>query len=386
MIIALQVFLLLLIGTSVFFYTWCAISTGRFFNATRQFPKNSSSPVSVLIPVCGVDADAWENWESFCLQDYEHYEVLFGVMNPNDPAVPILEELVAKYPNRARLIFCLEVRGINHKFSNLTHLLEAAQHEVIISTDSDMWVKPEYVRTVTAPLVDPEVGIVTCGYLSHEPKFLPATLASFGRCIDFIPSVLIARTVERGLKFALGATIATRKSVLEQIGGLKSVVNRIGCDYYIGNMVAEKGYRVELSQYILETNNGLESFRHLFDRELRWARMSRWNRGSLYYSIACTYGTVYCVLLLLVSGAAPWAVIVSFVTVSVRTVQAVVCIYSMGCPKLLGWLWVLPIRDLMTFAIWVAGMSGRSIYWRGRHLLIGPDGILQEKADDWARN
>ncbi len=378
MIIVLQVFLLLLIGASVIFYVWCAIDTGRFFKANKQSLNESHSPVSVLISVCGVDADAWKNWNSFCQQDYKNYEVVFGVMDLNDPAVPILKELVAKYPNRARLIFGLEVRGINHKFSNLTHLLEVAQHEIIVLTDSDIWVKPEYLRTVTSPLADPKVGIVTCGYLGHQPNGLPATLASLGRCINFIPSVLIARSIEKGLKFALGATIVTRKSVLEQIGGLKNVVNRIGCDYYIGNMVAAAGYRVELSQYILETNNGLEGFQHLFQRELRWARMSRGNRGSLYYSIACTFGTVYCIPLLLLSGAAHWAVIVCLITASVRIIQAVICICSMRCPKLLLGLWALPIHDVMSFVIWVAGMSGRTIYWRGRHLLIEPGGILQE--------
>jgi len=378
MIVALQLFLLLLIGTSVLFYIWGAIATAQFFNASRQIPNTLCPPVSVVIPVCGVDSGARENWDSFCQQDYEHYEVLFGVMDPKDSAVPLLKELVARFPDRARLIFCLEVRGVNHKFSNLMHLLEASQHELVVSTDSDIWVRPEYLRTVTAPLVNPEVGIVTCGYLGHEPKFLPASLASLGRCIDFIPSVLVARRLEGGLRFALGATIATRKSVLEQVGGLQTVVNRIGCDYYIGNMVAAAGYRVELSPYILETNNGHESFRLLFQRELRWARMSRWNRGSLYYSIACTYGTVYCIPLLLLSGAARWAVIVCFATLAVRTVQAVICACSMGCPKLLRWLWAIPIRDLMSFAIWVAGIRGQTIHWRGRRLLIGANGVLTE--------
>ncbi|MDR9897685.1 glycosyltransferase [Aetokthonos hydrillicola Thurmond2011] len=334
----------------------------------------------MLISVCGVDADAQKNWNSFCQQDYQNYEVLFGVMNLNDPAVPILKELVAKYPNRAKLVFCLEERGINHKFSNLTHLLEAAQHEIIVLTDSDIWVKPEYLHTVTSPLADPKIGIVTCGYLGHQPNSLPAMFASFGRCIDFIPSVLIARSLERGLKFALGATIATRKSVLEEIGGLKSVVNRIGCDYYIGNMVAAAGYRVELSQYILETNNGLEGLQHLLQRELRWARMSRWNRGWLYYTIAFTYGTVYCIPLLILSDAAQWAVIICLITVFIRIAQAVICIYSMGCTRLLWGLWTLPIHDFKNFAIWLAGTSGRTIHWRGRHLRILSGGFLEEKA------
>ncbi len=376
MIIALQLLLLLLIGSSVFFYTWCAISTGRFFATNKQELSASCQPVSVLIPVCGVDEGARENWDSFCQQDYEHYEVLFGVMSPQDPAIPVLEEVIARFPDRAKLIFCLEVHGINHQISNLIHLLDAAQHEIVILTNSDMYVKSEYLRTVTAPLADPEIGIVTCGYLGHDPKFLPAALASLGRCIDFIPSVLVAISLEGGLRFALGATVATRKLVLDKLGGLESVVNRIGSDYHIGNMVADAGYRVELSQYIVETDAGSESFGQLFQRELRWARTSRWNRGFLYYGYMYVFGTVYCIPLLLLSGAHHWALIVCLTTVAIRIVQSLVSIYSMGCPKLLRWLWALPIRDLMSFVIWVAGAFGQTIHWRGRRLEVGVGGVL----------
>lgn len=376
--IALQLVLLLLIGASVVFYTWCALSTGWFFAAKRQETNSICQPVSVLIPVCGVDEGAEENWASFCQQDYENYEVLFGVMNPRDAAVPILEEMVARNPSRAKLIFCLEVRGVNHQISNLMHLVEAAQHEIIIFTNSDMHVKPEYLHTVTAPLANPEIGIVTCGYLGHNPKFLVAALASLGRCIDFIPSVLVARSLEGGLHFALGATIATRKSVLEKIGGLQNVVNRIGSDYYIGNMVSAAGYQVELSQYILETDGGRESFRDLIKRELRWARTSRWNRGPLYYSIVTIYGTVYCVPLLLLSGFQTWAVVVCSATIAIRVIQSLVAVYSMGCPKLVWWLWTLPIRDLISFVMWVAGAFGQTIDWRGRRLSIGVGGTLTE--------
>ena len=378
MIIALQVVLLLLITGSIVYYIWCAISAVQFFALTQQENSANNQPVSVLIPVCGVDEGAQENWESFCQQDYEHYEVIFGVMNPQDPAIPILEELVARYPHRAKLVFCLEVRGINYQVSNLMHLLEAAQHELVIFTDSDMRVKPEYIRKVTAPLADSAIGAVTAGHLGHEPKFLVAALASLGRCIDEMPSVLLARTLFNGLQFALGATIATRKSLLAQVGGLQSIVNRIGSDFHIGNMIANAGYRVELSQYVLECDSGRESFRQLFLRELRWARAIRYNQGALYYGYGCIYGTVYCIPLLLVSGFQSWAVIVCVATLAARVVQALVSMYTMDCPKLVRWIWTLPLRDLINFVIFVGGAFGQTIYWRGRQLGIGEGGILTE--------
>jgi ceramide glucosyltransferase len=380
MLIVLQEALLLLISSSVAFYIWCTICTVRFFTSKRETGTESQA-VSLLVPVCGVDEGADENWASLCRQDHESYEVLFGVMDPQDPAVPILKELVAKFPDRARLLCGLEVLGVNHQISNLMHLLEAAHHEVVIFADSDIRVNPEYIRTVTAPLVDPEIGVVTCTYVDHDPKLLGAALASLGRCIDFIPSVLVARSLDGALRFALGPTIATRKSVLTKIGGLQDIVNRIGSDYHIGSRVAAAGYRVELSDYILENDCGRETLWQVFQRELRWARTIRWNRGLQYYGLGLSYGTVYCIPLLLLSGFQSWAVIVCFVTLVYRTVQALVAIYSLGCLNLSRWFWALPIRDLMSFAIWVAGTFGQSIYWRGRQLSVGADGTLTERVD-----
>jgi len=377
MLIVLQGFLLFLISSSVAFYVWCTICTARFFTQKRRGARGQA--VSLLVPVCGVDEGASKNWASLCQQDYERYEVLFGVMDPQDPAVPILQELVTKLPEHARLHFCLEVHGVNHQISNLMHLVEAAQHEVIIFADSDIRVNSDYLSTVTAPLVNPAVGVVTCTYVDHNPKFLGAALAALGRCVDFIPGVLVARSLDGGLRFALGPTIATRKSVLAKIGGLQGIVNRIGSDYHIGKRVAAAGYRVELSDYILENDCGRETPWQVFQRELRWARTIRWNRGLQYYGLGLSYGTVYCILLLLCSGFQSWAVIVCLVTLSLRTIQALVAIYSLGCPTLLRWLWALLVRDLMSFTIWVAGTFGQSIYWRGRQLSVGADGILTER-------
>ncbi|MCL1475052.1 glycosyltransferase [Argonema antarcticum] len=378
MMFILEGFLLLLIGISVVFYAWCYFCTIRFFSTTKQEIYAGDCPVSILIPVCGVDEGAMENWTSLCNQDYENYEVLFGVMNPEDPAVPLLQEVVAKFPDRAKLFCGLEALGISHKISNLIHLLDAAQHEIVILVDSDIRVNPDYLRTVTAPLADPAIGVITCGFCDRDPKSLGAALASLGRCTEFIPSVLVARSIDGGLKFSLGPTIATRKSVLDKFGGLQKVVNRIGSDYHIGNMATEVGYRVELSKYILDNDCGRETVKEVFLRELRWARTIRLNRGLQYYGLGLSYGTVYCIPLLLLSGFQSWAVIVSLATITLRLIQAQAAIYSMNRPKLFWWLWALPIRDLMNFAIWVGGAFGQSVYWRGRRLRVQSGGILTE--------
>ncbi|XHX76073.1 MAG: glycosyltransferase [Stenomitos frigidus ULC029] len=378
MITLLELLLVLLISGSIVFYLACATFTYQFFNAATSpgTAANLDAPVSILVPACGVDAGAWENWSSFCLQNYPSYEVLFGVTDPQDPAIPMLQKVVATYHDRARLFYGLEPRGVNYKDSNLSYLLEQAQHEIIIFADSDIRVHTDYIRTVTAPLADEKVGLVTCAFIGYQPHFLGAAIASLGRCFDFIPSLLIARVLDRGLRCAVGATIATRKTTLASFGGLH--FNRIGSDYNLGKRAAEAGYRIELSRYVVESDTGNETVGQVFQRELRWARTIRFNRGAQYYSMVFCYGTVFCLPLLLLSGFANWAIALSLTTVIVRYLQVATTIFSIQCPSLARWLWLLPFRDVLTFVVWLMGAFGQSVYWRGRQLRVEGDGLLTQ--------
>jgi ceramide glucosyltransferase len=374
--------LLLLIAGSLVFYSACAFFTDQFFSASRisePIDPISLPPISLLIPVRGVDEGAWENWSSLCLQNYPDYEVLFGVMESIDPAVPILKQLVAAFPDRARLFVDLPPRGVNFKDSNLSYLLEQAHHDVIVFADSDIQVDADYLVTVTAPLADATIGMVTCCFMGHNPKSIGAALASLGRCCDFIPSFLIARAMDRGLRCAVGATIAMRRPVLEEIGGLH--LNRIGSDYNIGKRTAEAGYRVELSPYILESDTGTESISSVFQRELRWARTIRFNRGAVYYTMIFCYGAVFCLPLVLVSNFAPWAIALTLLTVVIRYLQAAIAIRQMSGWGMLRWLWLLPLRDVLSLLVWARGAVGQKVNWRGRWLQVEADGLLSPL--DW---
>jgi ceramide glucosyltransferase len=375
--LAVLLIFLILIAGSIVFYLACAVFTWQF--STRPLPNTNvhlTPGVSILVPVCGLDEGAWENWTALCQQDYPNYEVLFGVVDPSDPAVPILKRLAETYPDRVRLYIGLEPRGVNHKDSTLTYLLEEIHHDWIIFIDSDIQVTPDYIRAVTAPLTDPKVGIVTCAFLGHDPQFIGAALASLGRCCEFIPSTLLARAIDGGLRFAIGSTIAMRKEALVAAGGLH--LNRIGSDYNLGKRTAQAGYRVELSHYLLESDTGSESISQLFRRELRWARTIRFNRGPIYYTIVFCYGVVFCLPLLLMANFQPWAVLLTCVTIAIRIMQAIVAMFSFSCPKLFRWVWLLPFRDLLSFVIWVFGAFGSKVYWRGRQLRIEGDGLIQQ--------
>jgi ceramide glucosyltransferase len=372
--------LIVLISGSVIFYIICILSTWQFCVASRSVTTcsatHSENPVSILVPICGLDVAAWQNWSSLCKQNYSTYEVLFGVVDPQDPAVPLLRQLTQRFSDHTRLLVGLEPRGINHKDSTLTYLLEQAQSEIIIFADSDIQVSPDYIQMVVAPLANPEVGLVTCLYMAHDPQFLWASVAALGRCCDFIPSMLVAQMLDRELRFAIGVTLATRKATLEAIGGLH--LNRIGSDYNLGKRVAQAGYRVELSHYILESDTGRENVWQLVQRELRWARTIRFNRGPIYYGQIFCHGTIYSAFLLVVSIAQPWTITLAVITWSIRYIQAIAAIFNLNNPRLLRWLWILPVRDLLSFVIFVTGGFGRCVYWRGRKLQIERDGLIRE--------
>jgi ceramide glucosyltransferase len=391
MLLALQLLLLLLVSSALFFYLWSTLCTWEFFRGNlfanpsqpASRPPLPTPPASILVPVCGVEEDAQQTWQALCEQDYGDYEVLFGVKDPHDPAIPILKALESQFPGRARYVPCPETRGVNFKVSNLMQLREVAQHELIVFADSDIQVGADYLKTVLAPLVNPQhqppISLVTCAYVSRHPQTLGAALASLGRCVDFIPSVLVARRMDGGLGFALGATVATRQSVLNQLPDLHTLANRIGDDYHIGNMTARAGYRVELSEYVVEINLGNETLKQVYARELRWSRTIRNNRGSQYLGLGVVYGTIYSLLLVLISGAQPWAVGLCVATYLVRLWQVWVALTSLHCRSLLPWLWALPLRDSMSFVIWFLGVTGNKVRWRGRSLRVSPGGFIQEQ-------
>ncbi|MEN9213794.1 MAG: glycosyltransferase [Gloeomargarita sp. DG02_4_bins_56] len=377
-LIAVQSLLVLLVICSAIFYGvtgWVVVQFGR-----ESQPSNclaEPQPVSLLIPVRGLDEDAEQNWHSFCAQDHPQYEVIFAVMEPDDPAVPTLIRLLKKYP-QVRLIYGLQIHGINYQVSNLIHLFHAARYETIVFADSDIRVTPDYLSTVTVPLHDPEIGMVTCGYMDHSPRFLGAALAALNRCVEFLPAFLVGRALDGGLQFALGPTIATRKAVVRAWGGLEQVVNRIGSDFHMGRLTRAAGLRVELSHYILDNCCGRESVRQVLQRELRWARTIRINRGAQYYGLGATFGLIYGGLLLILTQGARWSLILVLTMYCLRWGQALVAMTMFNCPGLYRWLWAVPLRDGLSFGVWLAGAWGQRVYWRGRWLAIQPGGTLQE--------
>jgi len=334
----------------------------------------NQAAISLLIPICGLDANAWENWTAFCQQDYPEYEVLFGVKDQNDPAIPVLQQIIEQFPQRAHLFTNLAPCGINHKDSNLTYLLEVSKHDLLVFADSDIQVNSSYLEVVTQPLRSHTAEVVTCAYLERRPVSFGAALAALGRCCDFIPSLFLARALDGKVQFAIGKTIALHRQTLAAIGGLPT--NRIGSDYYLGHTAAKAGFKVVLSPLVLNLKSGAVRLKSVLLRELRWSRTIRFNRGAQYYTMVFCYGLVYLPLLVSLTQGAAWTITLAGVTITIRFLQALIAIHYTRSPHLYRWLWVLPYRDCLSFGIWLMGAFGNQVEWRGRRLQIQGNGVI----------
>lgn len=377
----LQSLLLLLIAVSWLYWLIAWWVTYRFFRPRPRASANYLPPVSVLKPVRGLDTQALKNFTSFCEQDYPEYELLFGFADTNDPGIAVVRQLQQEYPELAIRLVTGPVLGPNRKASLLHHLVAGAQHDILVISDSDMRVTPEYLRRVVAPLENAAIGLVTCCYRGQNALTLPAGLEALyiGAC--FLPSVIIANQIFR-FGFAMGSTAALRRSDLARLGGFRSIATYLADDYQLGARIAELGLQVQLSDYVVATVLGTAHFRELWHRETRWNRCARVSRPWCYPGLLITFSTPLAFLLILLSGLAPigWQVLV--VSAVVRWLVAALITKSTGDIASRRWLLWLPIRDLFSTLVWLAGGLGRLIVWRGDRYILRSDGRMEPLSPD----
>lgn len=354
--------------SSCFYYFLCLYSA---FNFLREHDVGEGGgfapPVSILKPLKGADPKIYASFRSHALQDYPEYEIIFGVSDPNDPAIPHVRQLQQEFPDRAiRLIVCEKILGTNVKVSNLEQMARQARHDYVIVNDSDIQVEPDYLRRVMAPFAAPGVGMVTCLYRGDAAATFGSRLESLGISSDFCPGVLVARQIENGLHFGLGSTLAFRRTDMELAGGFHSMVNHLADDYEIGKRIAALGLQVRLSDVAVETHLPAYNLRAFFDHQLRWARGVRDARAGGYFGLVTTFGLVWSLLAVMTARGAPWAWGLLAVVMLLRLAVAVVVGRSvLHDRQLLSHLWLLPVRDVIAFLVWIASFAGHTVTWRG---------------------
>lgn len=352
----------------------CIWAAARFASKFRRGSAQVGDlpPVSILKPLKGTDPEMYESFRSHCLQDYPEYEILFGISDANDPAAALVEKLQREFPNRAiRLLRCEKNLGANGKVSSLVQLAAEAKYDFILVNDSDIRVAPDYLRTVIAELQAADTGLVTCLYRGVPADTIASRLESLGISTDFASGVLAARQIEGGLHFGLGSTLALRRKDLEAIGRFEAIVDYLADDYELGKRIAGLGLKVELSNTIVDTFLPTYSFSGFFSHQLRWARTIRASRPGGYAGLLVTYTLPWAILCLLLAHGATWAWALLVGATLLRLSMALVTGVSvLQDNKVVPWLWLLPIRDILAVIVWVGGLLGKKIVWRGEEFYL----------------
>ncbi len=362
-------YLFLGVATIPFIYYLIALfSAWQFFRrrASSVTPDhNFTPPVSILKPIRGLDPDAYENFASFCKQDYPDYELLFCVGADDDLVISVLQKLVADFPQRRiRVLFGSGRRGSNDKVVKLARLVSEAQHEVIVINDSDVRVQPDYLRTIVAPLANPKVGAVTCFYVPTEEKTLAESLQTIGMSSDFYAGILVARQLD-GVKFALGPTIATTRTRLAGFGGYGAIENRPADDLLVGRLIAEQGYEVELLPYTILTVADYGSMRDLLHKRLRWIVVMRHLRPWGHLGLLLTQGLPWSLAAAAIAPSAGVALSYLGTYLVLRFAMTwMVGIWGLKHYALWKKLWLIPLWDGVAFLIWLTSFARNSIRWR----------------------
>jgi ceramide glucosyltransferase len=370
--------LALVLGLAWAYLIGSTVAALRFARRRVTLPAEQR-PVSVLKPLHGAEPGLCENLRSFVDQDYPEMQVVFGVRHGADAALPVARELIGNRRERdIALVVNPRATGSNLKVANLENMLPAAKHEIIVLADSDMRVDPRYLASVTAPLQDPRTGAVTCLYKGMPFGGLWSRLGAMHINFAFLPSALLGEMLKTG-GGCFGATIALRRATLQRIGGFARIRDELADDHRLGDAVRQIGLATVLSPYIVENHVAEPSLASLWRHELRWARTVRAMAPFGFAGSIITHTIILAVLAAAAAGfsaAACWLVVASCV---LRWISAGVIARNLDLPT--GGFWLLPLRDVLSFAVFLGSFCGRSVLWRDQLFRVGPGGRMTVEGD-----
>jgi ceramide glucosyltransferase len=343
-------------------------------------------PVSVLKPVHGLEARLKENIESFFQQDYPDYEILFAADDANDAALEVVREVCARYPHIRSRVLVTSPPWPNPVVYAFHCMAEAAAHDILVTTDSDVEVGPRYLREIVPPLLDPQVGMVTCVYRGKNAAGFFSGLTAIGMSVEMTAGVLVANLLE-GMKFGLGPTTVVRKDSLAGIGGYSALRDYIAYDFAIGNLIAKAGYRVVLSGHIIDHVVNQASFRRMWQNQLRWAQTTRYSRPKGHFGSGLIFAMPYGLLGLIAAGLlGHWGI--GFLLLGAAVLNRLAEAWLVGWmvvrdPQIRRAPWLYPLRDLLGFLVWFASYLNLRYVWRdSRFELKGTRIALRQTSSD----
>lgn len=362
------------------FLTLATVSAFRF--RRRRTPRHDDlSPlVSLLKPLCGLEPMLHENLRSFFQQDYPCFELVFGTRDANDPALNVVREIQAQFPHvPVKIVFSGEPTYPNAKVCSLIEMCKSASSDYLVISDSDARVSSGYIRSVVSPLLEPENGVVTCIYRGFPSGGFWSRLEALGMSVEMTAGVLAADLLE-GMKFALGPTMAIRRDALEAIGGMRALAEYCSDDYLLGNWAHEAGYKVVLSEHVIDHVVLNRSFRASMLHQVRWMKSTRFSRPKGHFGTVFTFAMPFGLVGFfagLLGGMPSLGLALFGIAFLNRIALALVAgWYVVEDPLSLKYCWLYPARDLLGFFLWCASYGSREIVWRNQRYRLEAEGKM----------
>lgn len=368
---------LLLSLAAIAYYWYCIYAARDFFCHQPPVNLNFHPPATILKPLCGLEPNAYHNLASFIKQDYPEYQIIFAVREEIDPIIAVVEQLQQDFPDKdISLVIDPRVIGTNLKVSNLANAILKAKYDILIIADSDIVVESDYLKRVIQPLENEKVGVVTCLYKSRIKGWL-AVFEALNISTQFHPSVLTARKLE-GISFAFGSTIVIRQKVLAEIGGFAAIADCLADDFQLGNLPSKLGYKVVLSDCIVEHFLATNSIQDFVSRQVRWLRCIKVERFWDYFGLIFTQGTATSLLFLIATFGAKLSWFILVITCFVRLLMAwIVAGFYLKDEVVKKYFWLIPLQDAIGFLLWICSLIGNKIEWRGKKFKLIKGGKLE---------
>jgi ceramide glucosyltransferase len=353
------------------------VAAATFFRRARRRAARTRDyrpPVTILKPLKGSGIDLYANLASFCRQDYPEYQIVCGVSDPDDPAIPIVERIRRDFPSRDVVLSIGDRPGANRKVASLCHMIQHAKHPVLALSDADVRVRPDYLRRTVAPLAHPRAGMTTCLYRGRGFFGLPSVVESLLINCDFVPMVLTAHFL--GQRNALGASLVFKREALDAMGGFPAIADYLADDNMLGEGVKRAGYTVELLPYVVETILDSTTVADVWRHQVRWARTYRVLQPAGWFASMITHAVTWGVAAVVATGgsAIGWTVLATTIGVRLATLRAIMrMLRERDTPR---HLWMVPLKDLGFTAVWLASWLGRDVEWSGRTLRVQRDGRM----------
>jgi ceramide glucosyltransferase len=348
--------------------------------ASQSIPDAALPPVTLLKPVHGMEPCLAENLETFFQQDYPNFEIVFGARDAGNAALQVAEELRRKYPQvKSKVVLSGYPTWPNAKVFSLDKMIADSSYDYLIISDSDIKVAADFVRNAIPPLLDPHNGLVTCFYQGVPAPGLWSTLEALGMSVEMPSGVMVADMME-GMRFAMGAAMATRRDALQKIGGISSTRDYYSDDFVLGNEVWAAGFKVVLSHHVVEHVLMPRSFRETFGDQLRWMKSTRYSRPKGHVGTGLTFaipfGLIGFAAASVLGHPAFGAVLLGWAFAN-RTVQCLTVGWGViRDPRALRYCWLYPMRDLLGFCTWMGSFLSRTFFWRGETYLFGEGGRI----------